>query len=130
MDWKNAFADIEGEPVLEGGPRALAAAQESGLLLVRLEGRRVPDKRALMAALAREMRFPAYFGANWDALRDCLTDLDEFLPAPGWLLVVADSAELLKGEPGERAAFLETLASAALFWRQADPPHAFKVLLA
>lgn len=104
-------------------------AEDPGLLVIRLDGKAARDKRALMAALAREMNFPGYFGANWDALRDCLTDLDEFLPAPGWKLVVTDSAEVLGGDAGERAAFLETLDSAALFWRQADPPRDFKVLL-
>jgi RNAse (barnase) inhibitor barstar len=29
----------------------------------------------LFSALSRELRFPAYFGQNWDALWDCLCDL-------------------------------------------------------
>jgi hypothetical protein len=34
----------------------------------------VRNKQALMTALAAGLDFPDYFGANWDALADCLTD--------------------------------------------------------
>ena len=32
-------------------------------------------KKELLARLAQGLQFPAWFGANWDALEDCLTDL-------------------------------------------------------
>ena len=38
------------------------------------------DKAGVMAALARGLGLPKHFGANLDALYDCLTDLE---PAPG-----------------------------------------------
>lgn len=129
MDWKGAFAGIEGAAVHYGGTEALQAAGASALLPIRVGGGEARDKESLMTALAAKMNFPPYFGRNWDALRDCLTDLDEFLPAQGWLLVVTDAAEILKGNPADRALFLETLESAAEFWRRADPPRAFKTLL-
>ncbi|KAH3745384.1 hypothetical protein Pelo_13239 [Pelomyxa schiedti] len=40
--------------------------------LVDLTG--VRDDQSLFAAFARDLRFPAYFGNNWDALNDCLRD--------------------------------------------------------
>lgn len=34
----------------------------------------IRSKRKLMAVLADRLKFPRYFGWNWDALYDCLTD--------------------------------------------------------
>jgi len=34
----------------------------------------VRDKAGFLAALARDLRFPAYFGGNWDAVEECLAD--------------------------------------------------------
>ena len=42
-------------------------------------------------SIASAMQFPDYFGANWDALDECLRDLD-WLPATGYVLFV-DNAE-------------------------------------
>ena len=33
------------------------------------------DKATLLARLAAALQFPDWFGHNWDALSDCLTDL-------------------------------------------------------
>ena len=129
MDWKKAFADIEGAAVIYGGTEALQAATVSALLPIRIGGEEVRGKESLMTALAAKMNFPPYFGRNWDALHDCLTDLDEFLPAEGWLLILTDAAEILKTNPADRALFMETREAAADFWRRADPPRAFKTLL-
>lgn len=35
----------------------------------------IVDKGSLLTVLSRELRFPAYFGYNWDALDECLSDL-------------------------------------------------------
>ena len=35
----------------------------------------VRDQRGLHAAIARGLCFPDYYGANWNALIDCLSDL-------------------------------------------------------
>lgn len=36
----------------------------------------VLDKKILLASIAKACDFPSYFGNNWDALWDCLTDSD------------------------------------------------------
>lgn len=36
----------------------------------------IVSKKRLMTAIARAGHFPEYFGANWDALLDCLRDMD------------------------------------------------------
>lgn len=44
-------------------------------------------KRALFAEFKRKLKFPSYFGRNWDAFEECLTDL-EWLPGCGYVIVV------------------------------------------
>ena len=42
----------------------------------------VPGKPGTLAAIAAALDFPDWFGANWDALEDCLTDLSWRKGAP------------------------------------------------
>lgn len=44
-------------------------------------------KRALFAEFKRQLKFPSYFGRNWDAFEECLTDL-EWLPGCSYVIVV------------------------------------------
>jgi len=34
------------------------------------------DKATFIRCLARELRFPPYFGGNWDAVEECLAEMD------------------------------------------------------
>jgi RNAse (barnase) inhibitor barstar len=45
-----------------------------GWLVVRMTGR-MRRKQDLLRALAHGLKFPKYFGQNWDALEECLCDL-------------------------------------------------------
>lgn len=42
-----------------------------------LDGTVIKDKEMLHKILAEELEFPEWYGANLDALYDCLTDLKE-----------------------------------------------------
>jgi RNAse (barnase) inhibitor barstar len=41
--------------------------------------RDIDSKKTLFNAYNEQLRFPFYFGFNWDALKDCLCSLDEWL---------------------------------------------------
>ncbi len=40
-----------------------------------LDGRVMTDKQDLLLTLGRALEFPDYYGANWDALEECLRDM-------------------------------------------------------
>lgn len=65
-------------------------------------------KEALLRAIARDLAFPKWFGENWDALEDCLSDLK----GEGHVLLFT-GAEALPGD--ERGILLEVLDSVASF---------------
>jgi hypothetical protein len=84
-----------------------------------LDGAAVPDKAALIEAMAAAFKFPSYFGKNWDALLDCLRSLPEFNPAGGYVLAIKSYSGLLARCPGERSDFTEVVSDAAGFLKGA-----------
>lgn len=85
------------------------------------------SKRRLMDTLASGLALPDYFGANWDALADCLTDL-EWVPAKGYVLVLRGLEGLARQSPKDYAMLLDVLVDGVTYWREQDVP--FYVLLA
>jgi hypothetical protein len=61
------------------------------------------------------LEFPDYFGHNWDALEECLADLD-WLPAKGYVLLFTDAELILPDDEEEFATFLEVLNDAGEAW--------------
>lgn len=63
---------------------------------------------------ASALQFPNYFGENWDAVADCISDL-EWLPVrSGVAVVVRDAGEVLAAAyPAEMTTLVETLTAAA-----------------
>jgi len=80
------------------------------------------SKAAALDELARALDMPRWFGHNWDALEDCLTDLD-WLPAQPILLVVEGHL----ATPEEADTLVSILQSACDSW--ADAARDFHVLL-
>jgi RNAse (barnase) inhibitor barstar len=58
--------------------------------LFELDGELMSETAALMAEFARVLKFPDYFGKNWDALNDCLTDLSWLNDARSHLVLAID----------------------------------------
>jgi Barstar (barnase inhibitor) len=100
-------ADDDGAPALPAPP--------PGVVTRTLDGHRCRTKRALLAEMARVLAFPAHFGGTWDALEDCLTDLD-WLPGAGYRLIVLAADRLLSREPAGYATFITLLEDVGRAW--------------
>ncbi len=89
--------------------------------------RDVRTKPRLMHALARGLALPAYFGSNWDALADCLTDFDR-AAADGYVVVLDGLESFAQRSPQEYATLLAVLDDAAAYWREEEV--SFQAILA
>ena len=100
----------EREQVLRHGafPAAFAIAV--------LDGAAVGSRAGFFQEIARRLHFPDYFGHNWDAVFDCLTDLN-WLPAAGYVLVLDGFDHLARSEPGQWDIGLKVLREACAFWQ-------------
>jgi hypothetical protein len=97
--------------------QAWQAARERPRYVSRVvRGHKARTTGALFDEFAAALQFPWYFGENWDALDECLADL-EWLPGDGYVIWIAQAARLLEHEPrAEFARLLKLLAGAAATW--------------
>jgi RNAse (barnase) inhibitor barstar len=90
----------------------LEVARASGLRLADVALGGVTDKDGLLRRIAQALEFPKWFGGNWDALEDCLSDLS-WQRADGWVILLRE----FDGVSGDDLGVLvDVLASAAEFW--------------
>lgn len=116
-----ALLQIQDGPrlfVIETDASALqdAASEWAGVgLTVRsVRGSKMRSTEALMDELSAALQFPHYFGENWAALDECLSDMEWLLPTAGIVLVIRDAVEVLVGEDtAELDAFIRALANAS-----------------
>jgi len=100
------------------------AAATAGWRLYWLAGQDVTSKEEFLQLCADTFAFPDWFGFNWDALHDCLTDLTWEDPATGHLVVYAGWQALAQEDPESFATALEIFAEAADLWQDSDTPMA------
>jgi hypothetical protein len=91
----------------------MAAVKGSGLSPVRVA---FSDKVQLLKNLAVALGFPDWFGHNWDALEDCLTDLS-------WREAAAPVLLIEEAKPGDDLGVLiDILRSSAESWAARGKP--------
>jgi len=93
-----------------------------------VRGKRCATKDRLFQEWAAALQFPAYFGENWDAFEECLSDL-EWMPPGGLVLfltradrILADAAEV------ELNTLADILITAAKEWRTNHPIAPFHMV--
>lgn len=106
---------------LDGASQLVAAAEQNAYAVFRVDLAGAQEKGTMLDAIARAMRFPEWFGHNWDALLDCLADL-------GWCagegyVVILEHCDGIHGRA--EADFVQTLQvfeAAANEWREQGIP--------
>ena len=109
--WAHLLVHAEGQPL----DKMLSVPSHFAIKTV--SGKKCKTKAGLLVEFSRVFSFPDYFGHNWDALEECLADL-EWLPAKGYLVVVPDADQVLTkpDEEDDFETFVEILSEAGEAW--------------
>lgn len=78
----------------------------------------VRDKDGVLQAFARDLRLPDWFGANWDALADCLMDLEAVAKGPGVVMTVTGLETFAKYAAEDYEMLMGVLRDAATYWKE------------
>lgn len=105
----------------------MRAAQRQGFFAGLIDGQMVTDKPSFLKSAGQALGFPGYYGRNWDAFEECVTDMSWANSAAGYVLIYDDPKPFASASPREWEKALTILGSAVVYWTEKD--KAFYVLL-
>lgn len=91
-------------------------AEDHGFIFFHIEGKTVDSKERFLAVVSKALRFPDYFGMNWDAFEDCLTDMSPYEDSDRYLIVYDGFEAFAAREPEEFNTAVEIFKDATSFW--------------
>ncbi len=122
-DWARLFSRAANSGVyeVEEGADAdfRAAAARAGLAVFELNLAGVKRKDDFLRAASRALKFPAYFGPNWDAFEECITDLS-WLEAGGYAVLIYNPGAFRECDPAEMETARAVFEDAAGYWKDQD----------
>ncbi|HET6264408.1 MAG TPA: barstar family protein [Usitatibacter sp.] len=92
-------------------------AKAAGYEFFQIDGKKVTRKEQLLNAAATAMRFPGDFGHNWDALEECLVDM-EWVDGDGFVFYYDHIDGLLNEHPDQFETLVEILRDAVESWKE------------
>lgn len=98
-----------------------AAAAAAELAYVPCDLAENPSMDAALAALGKALAFPEWYGANFDALQDCLTDLS-WQEGTGWVLLLSGCDALHSCDSEGFDTLMEVFRAAAAYWQEQEVP--------
>ena len=99
-------------------------AEQEGAFVSYIRGRFCETVDDFYREISASMRFPHYFGWNWAAFDECITDL-EWLKFSSLLIVLEDYDQIFKKEKlkyGQRQVLEKYLNIAAEYWTSQNVP--------
>ncbi len=93
-------------------PKIEKIARQCGSRLLPVELGNAASREQVLHRLGQELAFPAWYGANFDALHDCLSD-DAWRGKHGSIVLLGGLARLRQADPDSYTTLLDVLASAA-----------------
>lgn len=97
------------------------AVAEAGCALFEIDLAETKGKEKFIAAVAQAVRVPDWFGGNWDALADTLSDLS-WQPAFGYVLLLRNNNGTLGITVEDHNISMEIFADTIAFWKSQDKP--------
>jgi len=100
--------------------------EQRGYTVRWIRGRKARTTRSLFDEFAAALQFPDYFGENWDAFNDCLTDLEWLRTDRGYVLVITEPDAVLAAERAKTLkTFVEILTDAVQYFGE-NPVHSWQ----
>ena len=104
------------------------------LYLTILDGKKLSNRNQILYNIGVAFKFPDYYGKNWDAFNDCITDLD-WISAEYYLLLI-NNADKIESQGENFSIFFNILEDAAKVWKKGNdffpiaiPPTPFNIIL-
>jgi hypothetical protein len=111
---------------------ALRHAAGNRLTVRTVRGRKASTTASFFDEIAASLQFPYFFGENWDAFNDCVTDL-EWLPGEGIAVIITHAVHLLDKDSADTLKkFVTVIQNASQHWHKpgkGKKAKAFRVIL-
>ncbi len=114
----------------------LKALKKESKLIFQIDGKKCSNKIKLFKEFAKKLKFPTYFGYNWDAFLDLMRDLEWMNPNDynGVVILIKNSDFFLKNEinKNEMEKFRNIVNEIAKTWVKGDfdkKPSSFYIFL-
>ena len=96
-------------------------AKARGLAYFHLEGKSIEKKEQFLNHAATVMHFPDYFGNNWDAFEECITDF-EWLDAEGYVIHFDHTDNFAAHHESQLETVVELFQDAVDYWKDEGKP--------
>lgn len=99
-------------------------------IIIDVDGNKMVNKEVFFSFISKELNFPDYFGKNWDALDECLHDLEWLdISVNQILIIVRNSDNILAEEKiSEKEILTSCLNDASDFWDGLNDEFGYKNL--
>jgi RNAse (barnase) inhibitor barstar len=87
-----------------------------GDVLFPLDGAKIASKDELLSQFAQAMEFPIYFSNNWDALEECLRDL-QWLSARGYVIQFKEADRFIEMCKSDFRILVQIIKSVSRHWK-------------
>lgn len=110
------YLDLQEPEDDEWLPKARYGRGSANDVLRVLRGKKMKTLQNLMNEFGAALQLFDGFGENWHALGECLSYLDEWMPASSYLLIISHPTEILIEEPDQITWLFRTLEEAGQWW--------------
>ncbi|MER7947481.1 barstar family protein [Streptomyces sp. NPDC096079] len=105
-----------------GVPLSELLPTSGSVYVARLQGRDMPDEVSVFQNFQEKLKFPNYFGWNWDAFRDCLRDL-QWLSSDHHVVIIESAEHVLSEDEDARRILFTALWHSGRRWSYVKRPE-------